>query len=105
MLLVLVICLSIVGSSDPGIDRQKDWMACSDSCHCVWSQGKKAAECANSALTAVPNYLSRDIQILNLNDNNFHVLPAKAFHDVGLVNLHKVRIHSPSMPVYCYSIS
>lgn len=68
----------------------KDWTTCPQVCRCKWVSGRKAAECTNSSLTAVPEKLSPEIQILDLTGSALHVLPMDAFLSARLVNLHKL---------------
>lgn len=52
--------------------------------------GKKAAECVQYELTAVPRGLSPELQSVDLSQNPLQLLPRDAFREVGLVNLHKL---------------
>lgn len=82
MMCAFVAVLTLVGG---------DWTTnCPVSCKCVWSHGKKSAECENAGFTAVPSSLSQELQLLNLNRNNLHSLPSDTFRSVNLVNLHKI---------------
>lgn len=67
-----------------------DWTNCPQFCKCKWSSGRKAAECTNSSLSAVPEGLSSEIQVLDLSGSVLHELRRDAFRSAGLVNLHKL---------------
>lgn len=67
-----------------------DWTDCPEKCKCVWSNGKKTAECENANFTEIPGTLSRELQVLNLNRNKLRRLPDKAFYNAGIFNLHKI---------------
>jgi hypothetical protein len=67
-----------------------DWTNCPQLCKCKWVSGRKAAECTNSSLTAVPDKLSTEIQVLDLTGSALQQLSEKAFQSVGLINLHKL---------------
>lgn len=74
-----------------------DWTTCPSSCKCVWSHGKKTAECDNAGFTAVPSTLSPELQILNLNKNRFTSLPRDTFYSVQLIHLHKIFLKNCSI--------
>lgn len=75
-----------------------DWTAnCSTSCKCIWTEGKKTAECEYAGFSAVPNALSPELQIINLNHNNLHSLPSEAFKSVDLCHLHKIFMRNCSI--------
>lgn len=68
-----------------------DWTTnCPPPCKCIWSYGKKTAECQDAGFNSVPNTLSPELQVININNNNLHILPSQAFKSVNLFNLHKV---------------
>ncbi|KAL1129919.1 hypothetical protein AAG570_012863 [Ranatra chinensis] len=52
--------------------------------------GKKAAVCKQANLTNVPNWLSPEIQHIDLSNNPLHSLPKGVFMDANLINLHKI---------------
>lgn len=68
---------------------EDDWSQCRPPCKCKWLSGRKAADCANSSLSAVPSGLSKQIQWLDISNNRIPILPGEAFRSVGLVNLQK----------------
>lgn len=68
---------------------QENW-ECTLPCKCKWVSGKKTAECVKQNLTQIPNWLSREIQNLELTGNKLRDIPQDAFHEVKLDNLHKL---------------
>ncbi|XP_046748137.1 leucine-rich repeat-containing protein 24 [Diprion similis] len=68
---------------------EEDWV-CEAPCKCKWVSGKKSAECIQLNLTTVPNWLSSEIQILDMTGNALGSLRRDAFHDVKLDNLQKL---------------
>ncbi|XP_012268244.2 amphoterin-induced protein 1-like [Athalia rosae] len=81
-----IICLLLAASICGG---QQDW-ECTAPCKCKWVSGKKTAECVKQNLTQIPNFLSREIQNLDLTGNKLWEIPFEAFHGVKLDNLHKL---------------
>lgn len=79
----LLAVLAVASASD-------DWSQCPAVCKCKWVSGKKAAECVQTELSAVPRGLSPELQSVDLSQNPLQMLPRDAFRDVGLVNLHKL---------------
>ncbi|XP_047004718.1 leucine-rich repeat-containing protein 24-like [Schistocerca americana] len=67
-----------------------DWSDCPSACQCKWTGGKKSALCRAAGLSAVPNALSAEMQLLDLSDNRIPYLTRDAFRSVGLINLQKI---------------
>ncbi|KAK0074103.1 hypothetical protein PV325_008775, partial [Microctonus aethiopoides] len=83
---ITLLCLCLVfmmGNSEEAWD-------CGPPCKCKWVSGKKTADCIKQNYTHIPNYLSAEIQILDLTGNHISYLSERAFSRVGLVNLHKL---------------
>lgn len=76
--MIAVVCLA-----------QEDW-ECGPPCKCKWVSGKKTAECIRQNFTQIPDYLSSEIQILDLTGNRITYVTHDAFSRVNLVNLHKL---------------
>lgn len=75
-----------------------DWTTdCPTSCKCIWSDGKKTAECQGAGFNAIPGTLSPELQILNMNNNNLHSLPGFAFKSVNIFHLHKIFLKNCSI--------
>ncbi|XP_028966977.1 leucine-rich repeat-containing protein 24-like [Galendromus occidentalis] len=64
--------------------------ACHANCVCKWKQGKRWASCQGKNMITVPNGLPSEIQVIDLEKNNFHTLPTKIFQERGLTNLQKI---------------
>ncbi len=63
---------------------------CPSMCSCIWRNGKQTALCEKQSLISIPSGISSATQVLNLNKNNFQILPSKVFQERGLINLQKV---------------
>lgn len=59
-------------------------------CKCIWSSGRRTAECKHQNLHEVPNNLSTEIQHLDLTGNEIHHLRENVFTSVKLENLQKL---------------
>lgn len=64
--------------------------ACPSMCTCIWRSGKQTALCEKQGLISIPSGISSSTQVLDLNKNNFQILPARVFQERGLINLQKV---------------
>lgn len=64
--------------------------ACPTICTCIWRHGKQTASCERQGLISIPSGIKSGTQVLNLNSNNFQILPSKVFQERGLINLQKV---------------
>lgn len=73
------------------VDGQENW-ECLSPCKCKWVSGKKTAECIRQNLIQIPNFLSSEIQYLDLTDNSIIHLHEFAFSQVNLVNLQKLTL-------------
>ena len=69
---------------------QAQLMVCPQVCSCIWRNGKQTTICENQNLISIPNQISASTQVLDLNSNNFQILPSKAFQERGLINLQKL---------------
>ncbi|OQR68433.1 leucine-rich repeat and fibronectin type-III domain-containing protein 5-like [Tropilaelaps mercedesae] len=65
-------------------------MACHSNCECKWKQGKRWANCPGKNMFTVPSGLSSEVQVINLERNNFQTLPTRIFQERGLTNLQKI---------------
>jgi netrin-G1 ligand len=65
-------------------------ITCPSMCSCIWRNGKQTALCEKQSLISIPSGISSATQVLNLNKNNFQILPSKVFQERGLINLQKV---------------
>src|SRR5437899_3064337 len=64
--------------------------SCPSLCSCIWRNGKQTAICEKQGLISIPSGIGSSTQVLNLNKNNFQILPSKVFQERGLINLQKV---------------
>ncbi|XP_014300298.2 uncharacterized protein LOC103571726 [Microplitis demolitor] len=85
-LLSILLCLGLVLR----LSISQEVWDCGPPCKCKWVSGKKTADCTRQNYTHVPNYLSSEIQNLDLTSNRINHLQEGAFSRVGLVNLHKL---------------
>lgn len=83
LLMIIVLIIEIVESQ---------LMTCPQVCSCIWRNGKQTTICENQNLISIPNQISQSTQVLDLNQNNFQILPSKAFQERGLINLQKLFI-------------
>ncbi|KAH9507082.1 Leucine rich repeat C-terminal domain [Dermatophagoides farinae] len=83
IVLIIIIIIEIVESQ---------LMTCPQVCSCIWRNGKQTTICENQNLISIPNQISPSTQVLDLNQNNFQILPSKAFQERGLINLQKLFI-------------
>ncbi|XP_034671200.1 uncharacterized protein LOC117903356 [Drosophila subobscura] len=74
-----------------------DWLMDCGNCHCKWNSGKKTADCRNLSLSGVPEYLSSEVQVLDLSQNQILSLEENAFLATQLQNLHKLFIRNSTL--------
>ncbi|XP_030379750.1 uncharacterized protein LOC115627994 [Scaptodrosophila lebanonensis] len=74
-----------------------DWLMDCGNCHCKWNSGKKTADCKNLSLSAVPENLSSELQVLDLSHNRIPYLEQNAFLTAKLQNLHKLFIRNSTL--------
>ncbi|XP_017075037.2 leucine-rich repeat-containing protein 24 [Drosophila eugracilis] len=74
-----------------------DWLMDCGNCHCKWNSGKKTADCRNLSLSGVPEYLSPEVQVLDLSHNHIYYLEENAFLTTQLQNLQKLLIRNGTL--------
>lgn len=74
-----------------------DWLMDCGDCLCKWQSGKKTADCKNLTLSAVPENLSNEVQVLDLSFNRVAILEQNAFLNADLHNLHKLFMRNASL--------
>lgn len=84
---VLITCVILLTSLIPPSLSQG---VCPSKCNCIWRNGKQTTVCESQGLISIPSGIAQQTQVLNLNQNNFQILPAKVFQERGLINLQKV---------------
>ena len=68
-----------------------DWtQSCPENCTCKWSNGKKQAICNNKEMTAMPEGISTEVQVISLNGNNLTQIDREEFTLLGLINLQRI---------------
>lgn len=86
--LQLKVLLFVVQLFSPAVLGQ--FTTCPQVCNCIWRNNKQTTVCENQNLISIPNQISSTTQVLDLNANNFQILPSRAFQERGLVNLQKL---------------
>lgn len=84
-------CTTLATTSDA------DWEASCGVCRCLWSLGKKSADCKNTAIGSVPTELSSQLQVIDLSNNFIPRLYDHEFEKAQLQNLHKLFIRNNSI--------
>lgn len=86
LMIISSVLLSICGQQTSAQSSN----SCPSMCSCIWRNGKQTAICEKQSLISIPSGISSGTQVLNLNKNNFQILPSKVFQERGLINLQKV---------------
>lgn len=76
--------------ADFGSTEGSDWIQNCSCCHCHWNSGKKTADCKNKQITAIPNDMSNELQVIDLSHNMIAELKRNEFMEANLQNLHKI---------------
>lgn len=76
-----------------------DWTNHCDNCKCMWSNGKKYANCRESGLNEIPKSLSTEIRDIDFTGNNFNRLFAFEFKNANLQDIHKLKLQNCSILV------
>ncbi|KMY90044.1 leucine-rich repeat-containing protein 24 [Drosophila simulans] len=92
LFLLKIYCLALVLQS-----ASADWLMDCGNCHCKWNSGKKTADCRNLSLSGVPEYLSPEVQVLDLSHNHIFYLEENAFLTTHLQNLQKLLIRNGTL--------
>ncbi|XP_043653052.1 leucine-rich repeat-containing protein 24-like [Drosophila teissieri] len=92
LFLLKIYCLALILRS-----ASADWLMDCGNCHCKWNSGKKTADCRNLSLSGVPEYLSPEIQVLDLSHNHIFYLEENAFLTTNLQNLQKLLIRNGTL--------
>ncbi|XP_023246525.1 uncharacterized protein LOC106640452 [Copidosoma floridanum] len=95
LLLVLLLGLVVSWTDATG---ENEW-GCVPFCKCIWSSGRRTAECKSQDLLKIPEGLSKDTQHLDLTSNSITHLPDNTFVIVGLVNLQKLTMRDCQVKV------
>lgn len=76
---------------------EKDWTTECNKCKCVWSSGKKSADCRNLRFSQIPNDLSKEVREIDFSGNPLYQLRQREFDDAGLQNVHKLKLANCSI--------
>lgn len=87
----VLLITSIVAASED------DWISKCGQCKCMWSDGKKTADCSNKHLNSIPTNLSDQIRSLDLSNNPLYELKANAFVESDLQNIQKLKLQNCSI--------
>ncbi|XP_054088115.1 uncharacterized protein LOC105215508 [Zeugodacus cucurbitae] len=91
LLILFVLCCAMPPQA------HADWLMDCGDCLCKWQSGKKTADCKNLTLSAVPENLSNEVQVLDLSFNRVAILEQNAFLNADLHNLHKLFMRNASL--------
>lgn len=74
-----------------GSSNDDDWTSRCNQCKCVWSNGKKTADCQNKKLYDIPKDLSPEIREIDFSNNPLYALSKEALSNAELRNVHKIK--------------
>lgn len=87
---LLLFGASLVSSLD-------DWTSHCNNCKCVWSSGKKSADCKGAQLSDIPIDLSSELREIDFSNNVLYELKAKVFEKASLRDVHKLKLQNCSI--------
>ena len=87
LFLLLVVCSAVAASND-------DWTQKCNKCKCVWSNGKRTADCTNINLSEIPTDLSSEIREIDFSNNPLHTLGREVIKRAELRDIHKLKFVS-----------
>ncbi|KAF5286030.1 hypothetical protein FQR65_LT12965 [Abscondita terminalis] len=79
------------------VASEDDWLSKCGQCKCLWSDGKKTADCSNKHLSSIPTDLSDQIRSLDLSNNPLYELKPNAFAEGNLLNIQKLKLQNCSI--------
>ncbi|XP_018327420.1 leucine-rich repeat-containing protein 24 [Agrilus planipennis] len=71
-----------------------DWTTQCNKCKCIWSDGRKKADCSNIKLITIPDNLSSEIRDVDISSNELYELRDYAFASVNLQNINKLKLRN-----------
>lgn len=74
-----------------------DWASKCNKCKCVWSDGKKFANCSYIQLSSIPQDMSSDIRDVDFSYNPLYELQGNVFSNADLSDVHKLRLQNCSI--------
>lgn len=93
----MIVTLLLIIYSVTYVSSENDWTAHCGSCKCVWSNGKKTADCKNLTLNDIPTYLSSELRDIDFSHNAFYNLRSKVFVNANLKDVHKLKLQNCSI--------
>lgn len=93
----LVPCLIVLLEILTFCAANNDWTLDCSKCKCLWSSGKKTADCKGANLMGIPKTLSKEIRDIDFTGNNFRHLFADEFREAKLENIHKLKLQNCSI--------
>ncbi|RZC38337.1 I-set and/or LRR 8 domain containing protein [Asbolus verrucosus] len=84
---VMVIWTVATASSD-------DWTSHCNKCKCVWSNGKRTADCTSISLSDIPRDLSSEIREIDFSNNPLHTLGKEVLVKAELRDIHKLKFQN-----------
>nr|XP_015834875.1 PREDICTED: uncharacterized protein LOC664293 isoform X2 [Tribolium castaneum] len=84
-LIVLMVLWSLASANND------DWEKKCNKCKCVWSNGKRTADCTNRDFSEIPKDLSSEIREIDFSNNPLHYLGREVFVNAELRDIHKLR--------------
>lgn len=79
------------------LSQEIDWTRKCNKCKCVWSSGKKVADCTDINLSAIPTDLSTQIREMDFSLNPIYELGPKVFFKNKIRDVHKLRFQNCSL--------
>lgn len=74
-----------------------DWTRNCNKCKCLWSSGKKTADCTDINLNAIPSDLSTQIREMDFSLNPIYELGVRVFIKNNIRDVHKLRFQNCSL--------
>lgn len=71
--------------------NNEDWEKKCNKCKCVWSHGKRTADCTNRNLSEIPTDLSSEIREIDFSNNPLHYLGRQVLKKAELRDIHKLK--------------
>lgn len=75
------------------------WISKCSICKCMWSDGKKKADCDDKNLSDIPSNLSEEIRYLNLANNPLYALAPNVFVNNHLQYIQMLKLTNCSIEI------
>lgn len=89
LIATLILQISVIKSASDA-----DWASKCNRCKCVWSDGKKFANCTHIQLSSIPTDMSSDIRDLDFSFNPLYELQGYVFSNANLSDVHKLKLQN-----------